>query len=73
MYMNLICLTLLLKVIRLVAFYLLVTINKSNLVISYSSLLLQTTVVDDTTSLQKISINNFTQSLFLVRQLWSHM
>lgn len=71
--MNLICLTLLLKVIRLVAFYLLVTINKSNLVISYSSLLLQTTVVDDTTSLQKISINNFTQSLFLVRQLWSHM
>lgn len=53
MYMNLICLTLLLKVIRLVAFYLLVTINKSNLVISYSSLLLQTTVVDDKTPLSK--------------------
>lgn len=50
--MNLICLTLLLKVIRLVAFYLL-TINKSNLVISYSSLLLQTTVVDDTIPLSK--------------------
>lgn len=50
--MNLICLTLLLKVIRLVAFYLL-TINKSNLVISYSSLLLQTTVVDDKTPLSK--------------------